>query len=120
MEIHYRQILDITHDGTNYLDSTEQTQTISFIECWKYWVAYCYETDGIKRTFKDSFCVGWRDWFCQTQYFEFFSEPKVKVMFPYSKKWFLIFRNERKKHRDEFIKLQWKIINCGHTTYDLG
>ncbi|CAH1232881.1 hypothetical protein PAECIP111891_07105 [Paenibacillus allorhizoplanae] len=38
MEIHYRQILDITHDGINYLDSNEQTQKISFIECRKNWV----------------------------------------------------------------------------------
>ncbi|WP_282936256.1 hypothetical protein [Paenibacillus sp. RC67] len=120
MEIHYRQLLDITHDEINYIDSNEQTQTISFIDCRKNWVAFCNETDGTKTTLEDSFCVGWRDWFSQPKYFEFFSEPKVKVIFPYNKNWFSIIRNERKKIRLEFIRLQWKINDCGHTTYDLG
>lgn len=120
----YKNISKVDRTGIEYVDSKGEKQFIDFENCKDNWVRYVNASGdfwGYRSTKEEVSCVGWRDIYAEPAYIEFFSNPKIKFIFPYKKTIFgkLIKAYSGQMYR-EFNKLQQQIIEGGWTTYDLS
>ena len=81
-----RNIKEILHDKIVIHNNDNIEQEIDLLECSKNWVEH-FNNEGNYITWEDNpapkisvennKCVGKRDWFAETPYFEFFSGEKI-------------------------------------------
>lgn len=122
---HHKNIVRIEQVGIEYTDSYGENHFINFNECKDNWVIYVNNSGqfsgGTNFKEEESLCVGWRDICGNPAFIEFFSNPRVKFIFPYEKTIIeKLTKTYCRKNYKEFTKMQLQIIECGWTTYDLS
>jgi hypothetical protein len=120
IEHHYSSIISINNKGLAYKDSIHNLLFIDFSECRKSWVRYVNSSQEFSNQHireEETRCVGWRDAFDKSPYIEFFTEPRIRFVFPDKrilKVWYL--KKGYKKFRETCVKIEKE----GWSTFDLG
>ena len=113
-----------TPTGITYRDATGSVCSFSFAECVPNWVNYVNASEQLQATTiteQTSDCVGWRDFFANPPYIEFFTEPRTRFEFHKPQSWFEWLRFPNARHwREDFLELQHEISAAGWKSYDLG
>jgi len=106
--INYNQITNINEREITYKDNNNKLKNIVFAECRKNWVDYVNSSGDFEITIENSICEGWRNYFDDPRYIEFFTEDRVKVIFPRKMKLInkLFKYSLTIKDQKEFFKLQ--------------
>lgn len=107
--------IQITQNGIRFFNKEKQPMFIDFVECQKNWFHFV-KTSGEFSTNADylgnSKCVGWRKIDGSPCYFEFFTEPRIRIEF----QWSFHCLNPEKR----FLELQRAINEVGWKTFDLS
>ena len=114
----------IYYDDIRYLDKNDEVSLIDFHICKKNWFDYVSSSkdfDIKDLSFEKSNGIGQRDAFKNPLYIECFSDPKIKIIFPYKKNVLeKLFKLNSKKAYSNFRKITDEIFSNGWGTLDLG
>jgi hypothetical protein len=124
MMYHLSRIKTINEKELTYIDHTNVEKNIDFYECRKNWIHYMNNSNEYtisNLTENDTVCVAWRDAFHNPPYIEFFTDPKIRFIFPYKRSFYEWVRNlHSSQGYNYFRRTCIEIENNGWSTYDLG
>ena len=109
------KIIQITHSGIEYVDSTGNNHFIDFEVCKENWNNYSLESQDFE--FSDTFdvqksrCIGRRNSLGNPLFIEFFTEPITRFEFRYT-----FFRRKAMK---AYFALYQAIIKAGWQLFDM-
>jgi len=113
----YKDIVKVDEKGLKYKDNDHIEKFVDFETCKSSFVRYMAEQYKLSSEEEQdlqqrSKTVACRDASAKPMYFEFFSNPRIRVDFPRTLYCLNPYSN--------FSKLQHAIINAGWTTFDLS